>query len=655
MEQALRSLAAFWQHLSKPGARKQADNNRQKCSFPSVRLVEQNRAMAVQQLFGRAAYWLAVGSLYLGGLAGERGLAADRRNFANGWPIPAENYCDQPRLVVTKDGAWVCVLTTGAGNEGEEGQHVVATTSRDKGRSWSPLVAVEPADKEHRSAYALALHTPADRVYAFYCYNGDAVRTLPDGKPIRDDMQGWFCYRFSDDQGTNWSKRYRLPMRLTAADRNNPWQGKLQMFWAVGTPAVFDGKAVFGFTKLGKYILQDGEGWFYRSDNILTEKEPDKIEWQLLPEGDRGVRAPQFGSVQEEFDVVHLEKEDLFCVYRTTLGHACCAYSRDGGHHWGQPEALHYAPGGRIIKQPRACAKIWKTQNGRYLLWFHNNGTTTYNNGLNAGSRNLAWLSAGRLRDGLVHWSQPEIVAYVEGGLEGCSYPDLVEDEGQYYLCATQKTQARVLEVESGLLQGLWEQETNRRLATNGLVLNLEESMCAAGATARGPRLKPLCGDIQRRKSRADEAGSLTLDVGVRFTDLAPGQVILDSRDAADRGYVLRTNDRRGVRFEMCDGWQSAFWDCDQGLLQTNREHQLVVSVDGPAKVICFVVDGALCDGGAERAFGFGRFNPDFKEISGGPAVQVAPALHGKLSHVRIYDRALRTSEAVGNLRAEGR
>src|SRR5438105_3099221 len=109
----------------------------------------------------------------------------DIRNFANGRLIPAENYCDQPRIVVTKQGAWVCILTTGPGNEGEEGQHVVAASSRNQGKSWSPLVDVEPPDKEKRSAYALALLTPADRVYAFYCYNGDAIRALPNGKPIR--------------------------------------------------------------------------------------------------------------------------------------------------------------------------------------------------------------------------------------------------------------------------------------------------------------------------------------------------------------------------------------------------------------------------------------------------------------------------------------
>ena len=130
---------------------------------------------------------------------------------------------------------------------------------------------------------------------------------------------------------------------------------------------------------------------------------------------------------------------------------------------------------------------------------------------------------------------------------------------------------------------------------------------------------------------------------------LTAGQVLVDSRDEAGRGYVLRTTDHHTVRFEMCDGWQAAYWDCDDGLPKTNTLQHLVVIVDGHAKAICFVVDGALNDGGAQRQFGFGRFNPTFKDISGGRNLQIAPDLHGELQHLRVYDRALRTSEAVGN------
>ena len=106
------------------------------------------------------------------------------------------------------------------------------------------------------------------------------------------------------------------------------------------------------------------------------------------------------------------------------------------------------------------------------------------------------------------------------------------------------------------------------------------------------------------------------------------------------------------LRFEMSDGWQGAYWDCDAGLLQTNHLHHIVVVVDGRAKAITFVVDGILNDGGAERQFGFGRFNPTIKDVSGGRDVRIAPMLRGELRHVRLYNRALRISEAVGNHRA---
>ena len=66
--------------------------------------------------------------------------------------------------------------------------------------TWWPLVEVEPVDPK-KPACAVALLTPADWVYAIYSCNGDGISTMPDGKPTRDDMAGWFCFRFSDDRG----------------------------------------------------------------------------------------------------------------------------------------------------------------------------------------------------------------------------------------------------------------------------------------------------------------------------------------------------------------------------------------------------------------------------------------------------------------------
>ena len=41
----------------------------------------------------------------------------DPRHLANGRIIPSEGYADQPYIVQTDDGAWLCVMTTGTGVE----------------------------------------------------------------------------------------------------------------------------------------------------------------------------------------------------------------------------------------------------------------------------------------------------------------------------------------------------------------------------------------------------------------------------------------------------------------------------------------------------------------------------------------------------------
>jgi hypothetical protein len=82
--------------------------------------------------------------------------------------------------------------------------------------------------------------------------------------------------------------------------------------------------------------------------------------------------------------------------------------------------------------------------------------------------------------------------------------------------------------------------------------------------------------------------------------------------------------------------------------LEAGKLHHVVVVVDGGPKIITFVVDGCLCDGGEFRQFGWGRFSPHLRSANGGKTLRVGPALKA----LRIYNRALRTSEAVGNFRA---
>ena len=59
-------------------------------------------------------------------------------------------------------------------------------------------------------------------------------------------------------------------------------------------------------------MLDNGEGWLYRCDNILTEPDAEKIHWELLPDGEHGIRKAEFGSVQEEHNLVPLGDDRLY-------------------------------------------------------------------------------------------------------------------------------------------------------------------------------------------------------------------------------------------------------------------------------------------------------------------------------------------------------
>ena len=74
----------------------------------------------------------------------------------------------------------------------------------------------------------------------------------------------------------------------------------------------------------------------------------------------------------------------------------------------------------------------------------------------------------------------------------------------------------------------------------------------------------------------------------------------------------------------------------------------MVIIVDGGPKLILYVVDGVLNDGGPHRQFGWGRFSPHLRDVNGDGAMRVRAGV----KHLRIYDRALRVSEAIGNFRA---
>lgn len=580
--------------------------------------------------------------------------APDIRDFATGSLIPDESYCDQPYIVTTKEGNWVCILTTGAGGEGAPGQHVVATISKDKGKTWSPLIPIEPANGPE-SSYAVCAIMPSGRIYAFYNYNGDQAKTVEGVELKRPDLGGWFVFRYSDDGGLTWSpQRHRMPMPIADVDlTDNPLKGKFQLFWCIDKPNLQDGKFYMGFTRMRKPVNWYGQGWMYSSTNLMTETDPDKIEWKLTPENNRGILSKEFGKLQEEHNVVPLAGDGVLCVFRTQLGFPAQAVSRDGGKTWAEPEIMRYTPGGRQFKTPTACPPVWKLANGRYLFWFHNTSSQLKGKSAPITCRNLGWLSAGTEKDGVIYWSQPELVNYNTDRRRGCSYPDLVEADGKYYIASTQKNDARVQDVDGQLMADLLAQDELKTVAKNGLAMEATESNLTAGIMPM-PALPDL-----------STGAGFTVDFWATLKTLDPGQVLLDSRDAAGKGMVIATAENGALRFEMNDGTTSASWDSDPGLIKAGQSHHVAFIVDGGPKMISVVIDGLLCDGGADpnRPYGYGRFLPaqneanktigkDVTIVTGGDTLRILNSADSKVQKLRIYNRYLRTSEAVGNFRA---
>ncbi len=585
----------------------------------------------------------------------------DPRHISNGREIPGEAYADQPYIVQTDDGAWLCVMTTGAGREGEPGQHVISMRSNDRGRSWSEPVDVEPADGPEAS-YAVLLKVPSGRVYCFYNHNTDRVEQVhgEEGQVYsRVDSLGHYVFKYSDDHGRTWSdERYDVPVREFECDRENVYGGELRFFWNVGRPLIVEDAAYLIMHKvgaMGEGFFAQSEGAILRSANILTESDPEHIRFETLPDGEIGLRAPEGGGrVAEEQSLTVLSDCSLFCVYRTVDGWPACAYSRDAGHTWTNPQYLTYEPGGRRVKHPRAANFIWRLSGGEFLYWFHNHGGSPAREREDWNpydDRNPVWLMVARETPGpdgpVLEFTQPEILLYEDDPRVRMSYPDLIEEDGRLFVTETQKSMGRVHEVPPHIVEALLGQWDRAEVASEGLLLDLQAPMPDEVAMPKLP-------DFAKRADHGTKSlrAGFTVELRLRLDDLRPGQVLLDSRDTTGRGIALVTSERETLELVMRDRWSECRWDTDPSAVKPEIDAHVVAIVDGGPSIISFVVDGVLCDGGDHRQFGWGRFTPHLYNVTGEPELRIASNMRGEMIALRIYDRALRVSEAVANTRA---
>jgi hypothetical protein len=383
--------------------------------------------------------------------------------------------------VFLRDGTWF--TTWGQGRaEGHPEEQIVFATSTDMGASWTKprvIVRSEPA-REERNSYGIPFVVPeTDRIYLFFF-----VTALTDGKTWaaerRHDARtrrhpehgsGILHFVFSDDAGATWSPRHPIP--LPARDINvipDRVHG-----WVNHPPTLMpNGEVMLTFSGMRPnqrcWRLSAAETYVLHCVNLLTEQDPDKLQFTLYPDSPNGIRCniaatwnnpalhrladfyqgvpEDVGWNTQELTLVGLEDGRWLGVARSVLGSPVYTVSEDCGRTWTRAERLRTRPGGEFIAHPMTMCPLARTTDGRIVLLFTNNdgsqrGAAHVWDGCGR-TRNPQWIAVARQvpgekeNAGLV-FGPPRILAEVDDSgpvnlKTGISMPQFFERDGRYFV-----------------------------------------------------------------------------------------------------------------------------------------------------------------------------------------------------------------------------
>ena len=362
----------------------------------------------------------------------------------------------QSQITITPRGTWLCVWTRGSA-EAAPDHSIAVARSTDEGRTWSAPAVVQKASADGIlfPSWIIPFTVPhTGRVYVFFW------SVVESGRP-RDS--GRIFLKYSDDDGLTWSDSQLLPMPFHAGidELGAGFHG-----WNYQEPRIMpNGEVVFTFCKIrpstinpwlaGSELIFDGknpaaghaavwstQAFLMVATNILHETVPQKIAFEIRPEGNYGIhmKYPGHGSpCGDEMSVVPLSTGEWLATFRTPVGHMYSALSADHGRTWSEPEPLRYCPNGPLLLQPCAAEPLVKLADGRFVLLFHNNdGSANFGFGPwdHWRVRTPMWITVGReLRDARgatrIVWKKPQIV------LDNHCVQKSVSDSPEKYGCRT--------------------------------------------------------------------------------------------------------------------------------------------------------------------------------------------------------------------------
>ncbi len=230
-----------------------------------------------------------------------------------------------------------------------------------------------------QSSWAVPIVNAGGRIYCIY------LKEDIDSDLNRSTTGNMGCV-FSDDDGQTWQDGGEIEMprdRYDHPDRNIPKN------WIAWQLPIRDsmGKVFLGYTQWTspKVFNEQPAGWysrdsrckFMRFENIDDSPDPKDLKVTFLPNDEAGIEInyPQREdvSVAQEPSVVLLPDGRLFSIMRTFTGYIWYSVSDDNGHTWRAPEPLRNKDDGQPFKQPIAPCPVYKLNNNKFLLVFHNN------------------------------------------------------------------------------------------------------------------------------------------------------------------------------------------------------------------------------------------------------------------------------------------
>jgi hypothetical protein len=374
--------------------------------------------------------------------------------------------------VFLSDGSWFTTWSQGTCEHALD-ERIVFAVSSDRGQTWSAPRPIVQSTEEERMAYGAPFVVPGSgRIYLFFVagnHKGGVFATAE-----YDAARLFFVY--SDDRGGHWSERRQvsLPDRDVSmvSGRFHGWINHSPQLMPTGEVILPLSMAAMTQSKWRRaWQILSAEVSVLRCNNLLTEQDPGKLSFTLLPAGPRGIRADvranwdnpalrrlleffngvpyETASNFQEMTVVPLADGRWFGVGRTFLGSPGFTVSSDRGLSWTPVEPLRYRPGGEPIRHPMTMCPIAKTSDGRLVLLFTNNdgserGARHVWDG-DGRTRNPQWITVGREIPGETAnaglcFGAPMILTDVDDSGEvnlktGISMPQFFEYEGEFFVC----------------------------------------------------------------------------------------------------------------------------------------------------------------------------------------------------------------------------